>query len=80
LNVMQHSQATEVVILIEGTEEAIILSVIDNGKGFDFATPQSHGMRNMQGRADYINGELTIDSKVDQGTTVRISVRAVEKV
>jgi signal transduction histidine kinase len=71
---MQHSGATQVEIRIADRDDGIELSVTDNGKGFDHNMVQNFGMRNMQGRADYMNGELIIDSGVDKGTVITVRV------
>ena len=74
LNVMHHAQATEVNIRLEERENRIELSVTDNGKGFEHHNKQSFGLRNMQGRAASINGELLIESEKSKGTKVSVRV------
>jgi len=74
LNVMHHAQATTVKIVLQQKKNKIELSVTDNGKGFEHESKQSFGLRNMQGRADSINGKLVIESAKSKGTKVSISV------
>jgi PAS domain S-box-containing protein len=74
LNVMHHAQATQVRIKLEEKKDRIELSVVDNGKGFEYKSRQSFGFRNMHGRAASIDGELLIESKKSKGTRVSVSV------
>lgn len=76
LNVMQHAQATEVIIKLEETASKIELSVTDNGKGFVHKSSQSFGLKNMRGRALSINGDFRIESRKSKGTQVRVRVDA----
>ena len=53
-NVARHAHATRVDIKIRESENRLILTVKDNGSGFDPDTakdPESFGLRNMQQRA-----------------------------
>ena len=58
----------------------MLLSVQDNGAGFDLATVEkemsgvSFGLTGMRQRAEQINGQLTIDSTKNQGTLVRLTI------
>ena len=61
------------------TEDALHCTVHDDGEGFDVAEMQkdyasrgSLGMINMHERAEMIRGTFTIQSKIGQGTTVRL--------
>ena len=74
LNVTHHAQATQVKIKLEAKKNRIELSVTDNGKGFSHQSKQSFGLRNMQGRADSINGKLQIESERSKGTRVSVSI------
>jgi signal transduction histidine kinase len=73
---MHHAQASEVKIKLEQKKNKIELSIVDNGKGFEHENRQSFGLRNMQGRAASINGNLQIESKQSKGTKVSVSVDA----
>jgi PAS domain S-box-containing protein len=79
LNVMYHAEATQVTIKLEEKKNRIKLSVIDNGRGFSHKSKNSFGLKNMQGRADFINGELEIESEESKGTKVSVSVNAKAK-
>lgn len=79
LNVMYHAEATEVVIRLEEKKNKIKLTVSDNGRGFSQKSKKSFGLKNMQGRVDSINGELSIQSELAKGTKVSVSVNAKNK-
>ncbi|MFY7899630.1 MAG: PAS domain-containing sensor histidine kinase, partial [Chitinophagaceae bacterium] len=74
-NIMRHASATKVVVTISMQKDRIILSIKDNGKGFDIIEKrQSLGLIGMQERAKAISGELEIISQIDKGTTIQFSV------
>jgi len=74
-NVIEHACATHVKISIDCIEENVLLTIADNGKGFDVdQIKQTPGLNSMQERTDTINGQLTIQSKSGEGTTVRFTV------
>ncbi|HYC27782.1 MAG TPA: PAS domain S-box protein [Chitinophagaceae bacterium] len=79
LNVMYHAEATEVSIKLEEKKNKIKLTVSDNGRGFSQKSKKSFGLKNMQGRADSINGEFSIQSEISKGTKVSVSVNAKSK-
>src|SRR5690606_12499243 len=70
-NVVKHSQATEAVLSLRRQNGHIVLSLQDNGVGFinEDAIPTSLGMRIMYERAEEVGAQLTIESKINSGTT-----------
>ena len=56
----------------------IVLSIKDNGNGFDPASlpPYRNGMKNMQSRAEEIGGRLEVITEVGKGTRVVVRVDA----
>jgi signal transduction histidine kinase len=75
-NAAKHSAATEVWLRVRCDDQALTLSVEDNGKGFDAdaAGHQRHGLKNMRQRIAAIGGTLTIQSAPGAGTKMRFSV------
>lgn len=59
-NAIKHGQASEIVILLEETEQGVHLAVSDNGKGLPDPLPSNAGMglRIMADRAKVIGGAL----------------------
>jgi signal transduction histidine kinase len=73
-NTLNHASATKLELIAEHTDQAIELTVRDNGKGFDAATNISvgRGMRSMQMRADRLGAQLQVRSDLGVGTAVSI--------
>jgi len=58
---------------LRGTAESILLTVRDCGVGFDYEEAvmgRGLGITSMQERLKSVNGELSIVSQLNQGTTV----------
>lgn len=73
LNSAQHAQAQQIRIKIEETDGALRLTIMDNGTGFDPSAVDvsAHfGVQGMRERAAMIGAELTVSSRVGQGTQV----------
>lgn len=80
LNVMHHAKASLVKIKLEKRKRKIRLSIADNGIGFDhLQEKRSFGLTNMRGRAETIDGELSIESNTNKGTKVSVSVMVKEQ-
>lgn len=74
-NIVKYSNADEVTIEINRHEESLILTIIDNGIGFDEKNIKSgNGLGNMRKRAESLSGEIKIDSKSQEGTQVRLTI------
>lgn len=76
-NVARHAQATRVDIKIKESQNRLILTVKDNGRGFDPDTakdPESFGLRNMHQRAIRLGGTFVIDSEEGRGTLLTVTV------
>jgi signal transduction histidine kinase len=74
-NALRHAAASEVVVRIDANGEEVLLSVADNGTGFDPGMDTAGmGLMTMQERAEAIGGQLTVNSALDQGTTVEVTV------
>ncbi len=75
-NVIKHANAKNIQVLITEGLESFTLRVIDDGCGFNPATPQlgGLGLANMQSRAVHIGGFLVINSAAGQGTTIQLDL------
>jgi PAS domain S-box-containing protein len=76
-NVRKHADAGHVRLVLQGEDLLARMEVVDDGKGFDListANPAgaSHklGLRGMQERITLVGGQLTIDSRLGEGTRV----------
>jgi PAS domain S-box-containing protein len=78
-NVRKHSAAQRAWINIEFNDKKMILTVRDNGKGFqvperlsDLPGVAKLGLAGMAERVKLLNGELHISSELDKGTVVSV--------
>ncbi|MDP4261015.1 MAG: sensor histidine kinase [Bacteroidota bacterium] len=76
-NVARHSNADKVKVSLQAINDEIILSITDNGKGFDIsqASKKTLGLLGMKERAAMLGGKLEIISEQGKGTTITISVK-----
>jgi two-component system sensor histidine kinase UhpB len=75
-NAARHSGAGRVEVRLRRTEAGgVLLEVSDDGRGFAFdESERGLGIGGMRERALLIGAELTIESRPDKGTTVRLAV------
>lgn len=75
-NILRHSKANAVEVLLIQRENLIILRVVDDGIGFDVeqAKAGSYGLHNMHERAVELGGTLKIVSVENEGTRLEVKV------
>jgi two-component system, NarL family, sensor histidine kinase UhpB len=74
-NVARHANASQVQLLLERTEEQVVLTVRDDGQGLaSDAMPSSHGISGMRERAMLIGAQLTLTQPPAGGTQVQLSI------
>lgn len=75
-NVRRYAQASEVDVILQVSDDQLVLEVRDNGVGFEPSKRQSnrHGLIGMAHRAQMLTGELQVRSAPGRGTTIRVSV------
>lgn len=75
-NVARHSEAREVLSSLNVINGQLVLTVTDNGKGFDTGKTKGRtlGLLGMKERVRMMNGKLEIRSMPGQGTSVIIAV------
>jgi signal transduction histidine kinase len=73
-NVLKHAGASHIeVSLIYDSSDRLVLSVSDDGRGFDPVSVIScHGLVMMSDYAEAIGGKADMNSSVGQGTTIRL--------
>jgi NarL family two-component system sensor histidine kinase LiaS len=77
-NVARHSRAGEVSLHVECDPARVVLSISDDGCGFD--TSQRHqglGLQSMRERAEALDGSFSIESSREGGTRLRVELPAV---
>ncbi len=80
-NVARHARATRADVHLRCIPELAVLTIRDNGVGFDTerttstaATHRGLGLANMQERVMNVGGRLTVESQIGCGTTVMAEV------
>jgi PAS domain S-box-containing protein len=73
-NIVKHAHATQVDLDLKMNNDSLVLSISDNGRGFDLGQKEAAGLglEIMRERADSIGAELRIISEVGEGTHVYI--------
>jgi signal transduction histidine kinase len=82
-NVIRHAGASKVMIHLARIEEKLVLTIRDNGRGFNPAATdpensgpaEGQGLRNMAERAQLLGGRLLVVSSPGHGTEVYVEVR-----
>jgi signal transduction histidine kinase len=80
-NALRHSEAAHIEVRLEGDGNGgLVLSVADDGRGFDPLRRAVRGRRlgltSMEERAEELGGTLDIESATGEGTRVRLEVAA----
>lgn len=73
-NIVQHAQAREVLVGVKREEARLLLTVHDDGKGFDPKRERGMGLIGMKERVGALGGTLTIDSAAGKGTSLRVEL------
>ena len=76
-NIVKHSDASEVKISLSCKNDTVTLTIMDNGKGFDpdkVSDGGGNGLHNMRERVNLLHGSFGIDSKINHGTTIIVTV------
>ncbi|SIS71869.1 Histidine kinase [Filimonas lacunae] len=78
-NILKHAQAGLITVHLHTAENAVVLSVKDDGVGFDKDNMDDSktgiGLKNLQQRARLVNAQMTIDTAPGQGTEVAITLQ-----
>jgi signal transduction histidine kinase len=74
-NIIKHSQASRVDVLVRVERHEVVLEVRDNGRGFDAsdAVDAKYGLAGMRERARDLKATLDVVSAPGAGTTVRVT-------
>src|SRR5580700_645232 len=71
-NCARHAQASTVQVEVRRETAGILLSVLDDGSGFDTGRVHGLGLRGMEERVRHLGGTFEIDSHPGRGTKVQI--------
>jgi signal transduction histidine kinase len=75
-NVVKHANATRVTVRMRCDENYLQLDVIDNGVGFETNKefPGHLGLHSMRERVMQLGGQISIESKVGEGTQLTVTM------
>jgi two-component system, NarL family, sensor histidine kinase UhpB len=74
-NALRHSDARSATVSLKADAETLTLRVVDDGKGMPAQPPGgTAGIAGMRERALLVGGRLSIQSRPDQGTEVRLTI------
>jgi len=75
-NAAKHAEAKSVQVKLTFDDDAVLMAVRDDGKGFDpSTTPKGHyGLLNMRERAGKIMGRVDVESAPGKGTLVALAI------
>jgi two-component system, NarL family, sensor histidine kinase UhpB len=74
-NALRHSGARSVTVSLQADAETLTLRVADDGQGMPARLPAgTAGIAGMRERAMLVNGRLSIESRPNEGTEVRLTV------
>ena len=73
-NVARHARARSVEIVLEATDQAIVLSIVDDGVGVADRGARGHGLVNIEQRARSVGGCAVIEPGAQRGTRVCCTV------
>jgi len=76
-NSLRHSNATAILVELRIDEDGIVLTIEDDGCGFDCNTTDQNGfgLEGMKERANLAGGTMTIVTSMDQGTKICCKVK-----
>lgn len=78
-NILKHASATNATIQLMKYPDLTILTIEDNGQGFDTEQVSSaFGLKSMRNRARHIHGHLSIDSRPGKGTQIVVEIQNKE--
>ncbi len=74
-NALKHAAATEVRVQLELAENRLLVTVADNGRGFDPASvKRGNGLEHLARRMEEAGGTCAVESQPGGGTRVRLDV------
>jgi signal transduction histidine kinase len=81
-NILCHASAKNIAINLKFSESTLLVSINDDGKGFDFSPLSSgsdnkapgRGIPNMKARSELIQADFLIDTRPGNGTKINIVV------
>ena len=74
-NALKHSKADQIEVILIKKQDSCKITVSDNGIGFIYSGLENKsGLFNVEQRVAYLEGEMEVDTKENQGCYVFISI------
>ncbi|MBR06345.1 MAG: histidine kinase [Rickettsiales bacterium] len=81
-NAIKYAKASHITVTFSHTINNLNITVVDDGKGFDFGRVErsghfekaGHGIFNMKERTSYIGGNFTMETEVGKGTKITVTL------
>jgi PAS domain S-box-containing protein len=74
-NIIKHADASAILIRLQMDAEQVILTVTDNGKGFNPATiKKGLGIDNIANRVEIFNGRFDLKTEIGKGCSITASI------
>jgi signal transduction histidine kinase len=71
-NCVQHAEAHQVSVSVQQEGARLLLTIQDDGRGFDAAHGRGMGLLGIQERVSYLDGQFAVQSKPGEGTLLQI--------
>jgi len=73
-NCVQHAGARNVTVSVKQETKRLLLTVRDDGKGFDFSHEKGMGLLGIEERVTHLGGTFAVESQPGSGALLRISL------
>ncbi|MCB0375746.1 MAG: ATP-binding protein, partial [Sinomicrobium sp.] len=77
-NIIKHAEATKADIQLTQHKDSLNIIIEDNGKGFDVSkmktSDKGMGLHSIEKRVEHLEGDFTIESIMNRGTTIIIDI------
>ena len=74
-NIAKHADAKKVLLQVHSTNKKLTIKIKDNGRGFSTQNSTSgNGLQNIKDRVRSIDGDLEINSGLNQGTEITVFI------
>lgn len=78
-NIIRHAKAFSIMINLQSDAEFILLSISDDGKGFDLSNyKKGRGLSNISSRASLLNGNMEINTAPGKGCVISVVIPIIE--
>lgn len=77
-NIIKHAEAKNIIIQFSKYDNELTLTIEDDGNGFNLENAKKEGglgLKSIQSRVDYLEGNLEINTEKGVGTTTNISMK-----